>query len=208
LTSAAAELVFRRRLLRQMALFLVGSLLFPYVSQVYPPLDLDAMLVFFGLVFFAALTLAIFLDRQARGRKDIEILRHLFTGLIPIPFILSAALFLNGKLDSPKSVTYHQTTVVGRYLMKGIVRGTRRLFVSSWRDGRKIERLAVDPDDFDRFHEGDRINVGEQPGALAIPWFYGVYRAGQVRVELPSETHMKANSPKSPPEEKPDPPNQ
>jgi hypothetical protein len=208
LTSAAAELVFRRRLLRQMALFLVGSLLFPYVSQVYPPLDLDAMLVFFGLVFFAALTLAIFLDRQARGRKDIEILRHLFTGLIPIPFILSAALFLNGKLDSPKSVTYHQTTVVGRYLMKGIVRGTRRLFVSSWRDGRKIERLAVDPDDFDRFHEGDRINVGEQPGALAIPWFYGVYRAGQARVELPSETHMKANSPKSPPEEKPDPPNQ
>ncbi len=208
LTSAAAELVFRRRLLRQMAIFLVGSLLFPYVSQVYPPLDLDAMLVFFGLVFFAALTLAIFLDRQARGRKDIEILRHLFTGLIPIPFILSAALFLNGKLDSPKSVTYHQTTVVGRYLMKGVVRGTRRLFVSSWRDGRKIERLAVDPDDFDRFHEGDRINVGEERGALGIPWFYGVYRAGQVRVELPSETHMKADSPKNPPDEKPDPPNQ
>jgi hypothetical protein len=200
--------VFRRRLLRQMAIFLVGSLLFPYVSQVYPPLDLDAMLVFFGLVFFVALTLAIFLDRQARGRKDIETLRHLFTGLIPIPFILSAALFLNGKLDSPKSVTYHQTTVVGRYLMKGIVRGTRRLFVSSWRDGRKIERLAVDPDDFDRFHEGDRINVGEQRGALGIPWFYGVYRAGQARAELPAETHMKANSPKSPPEDKPDPPHQ
>ncbi len=208
LTSAAAELVFRRRLLRQMAIFLVGSLLFPYVSQVYPPLDLDAMLVFFGLLFFVALTLAIFLDRQARGRKDIEILRHLFTGLLPIPFLLSAALFLNGKLDSPKSVTYHQSTVVGRYLMKGVVRGTRRLFVSSWRDGRKIERLAVDPDDFDRFEEGDRINVGEERGALGIPWFYGVYRVGQVRVELPSQTHMKANPPKSPAETKPEPPNQ
>jgi hypothetical protein len=207
LTSAAAELVFRRRLLRQMAIFLVGSLLFPYVSQVYPPLDLDAMLVFFGLVFFVALALAIFLDRQARGRKDIEILRHLFTGLIPIPFILSVGLFLNGKLDSPQKVAYHQTTVAGRYLMKGIVRGTRRLFVYSWRDGRKIERLAVDPDDFDRFHDGDRINVGEEPGALGIPWFYGVYRAGQARVELPPETHLKPNKPQTP-QEKPNPPNQ
>jgi len=46
---AAAELVFRRRLLLQMAIFLSGSLLFPYVSQIYAPLDLDAMLVFFGL---------------------------------------------------------------------------------------------------------------------------------------------------------------
>lgn len=191
-----------------MAIFLVGSLLFPYVSQVYPPLDLDAMLVFFGLVFFATLTLAIFLDRQARGRKDIEVLRHLFTGLIPIPFILSVGLFLNGKLDSPKDVAYHQTSVEGRYLMKGIVRGTRRLFVYSWRDGRKIERLAVDPDDFDRFHEGDRINVGEEPGALGIPWFYGVYRSGQARPQLPAETHLKPNTPGGQPQKSPDPPNQ
>jgi hypothetical protein len=198
LTSAAAELVFRRRLLRQMAVFLAGSLLFPYLSQVYPPLDLDAMLVFYGLVFFAALTLAIFLDRQARARKDIEILRHLFTGLLPIPFLLSAALFLNGKLDSPKNVTYHETTVEGRYLMRGIVRGTRRIFVYSWREGRKYERLAVDSDDYDRFHEGDRINVGEEPGALGIPWFYGVYRAGQSYVPLPAETHMNSGKPKTP----------
>src|SRR5271169_1764177 len=205
LTSAAAEFVFRRRLLRQMAVFLFGSLLFPYLSQLYPPLDLDAMLVFFGLVFFLALTLAIFLDRQARARKDIEVLRHLFTGLIPIPFIISAALILNGRLDSSKNVEYHQTTVEGRYLMRGIVRGTRRLFVYSWREGRKYERLAVDSDDFDRFHEGDKINVGAEPGALGIPWFYGVYRAGQSHTELPAETHMNANKPRSSPPDAPAP---
>jgi len=209
LTSAAAEVVFRRRLLRQMAIFLAGSLLFPYLSQVYPPLDVDAMLVFYGLVFFAALVIAMILDRQARARKDIEILRHLFTGLIPIPFILSAGLFLNGKLDSPKNVVYHQTTVVGRYQMKGIIRGSRRLFVQSWREGRKIERLAVDTDDFDRFRDGDRINVGQEPGALGIPWFYGVYRAGQAGVPLPSETQMDAGKPQKPSEEPPKPaPNQ
>jgi hypothetical protein len=67
LTSAAAELVFHRRLMRQMALFLAGSLAFPYLSQLYPPLDLDEMLVFFGVVFFATLALAIYLERSARA---------------------------------------------------------------------------------------------------------------------------------------------
>lgn len=196
LTSAAAELVFRRRLLRQMAIFLAGSLLFPYVSQVYPPLDLDAMLVVFGLIFFLALTVLVFLDRQARARKDIELLKHFFTGLLPVPFILSAALFLNGKFDSTKNVSYHETTVEGRYLMKGMVRGTRRLFVYSWREGRKYERLAVDSDDFDRFHVGDKVNVGVEPGALGIPWFYGVYRAsGAALAPPPPDTHMRADKP-------------
>lgn len=176
LTSAAAELVFRHRLYRQMAVFLLGSLLFPYLSQVYPPLDIDAMLVFFGIVFFLALALAIFLERQARARKDIEVARHLCTGLIPIPFIFSVALFLNGKLDSPVNVKYHPSTVDSRYQMKGIVRGSRRLFVYSWREGHRYERLAVDYDDYERFHEGDKLVVGVAPGALGIPWYYGVYR--------------------------------
>jgi hypothetical protein len=203
LTSAAAELVFRRRLLIQMAIFLTGSLLFPYLSQLYPPLDLDGMLIFFGLLFFFALALAVFLERQARARKDILIQRHLFTGLLPIPFILSAALFLNGKLDSPKNVVYHQTSVQGHYLMRGIVRGTRRLLVYSWREGRKTESLAVDSDDFDRFHDGDKINVGEQPGALGIPWFYGVYRAGQAQVVLPPDSRIEADKPKPAPKSPP-----
>ncbi len=176
LTSAAAELVFRRRLVRQMAVFLTGSLLFPYLSQIYPPLDLDAMLVFFGVVFFVALGLAIYLDRRARARQDIEVARHLFTGLLPIPFIFSVALLLNGRLDSPTGVKYHPSEVDSRYQMRGIVRGSRRLFVYSWREGHRYERLAVDTDDFDRFRDGDRIVVGVEPGALGIPWYYGVYR--------------------------------
>src|SRR5258705_4878576 len=85
LTSAAAELVFRRRLIRQMTVFLAGSLLFPYVSQIYPPLDIDGMLVFFGLVFFLTLALAIVLDGRARSRQEIEVMRHPLSRLIPIP---------------------------------------------------------------------------------------------------------------------------
>ena len=197
LTSAAAEVVFRKRLLWQMAIFLVGSLLFPTLSQIYPPLDLDAMLVFYGLVFFLALTLAIFLDRRARARKEIELLKHLFTGLIPIPFILSFALFLNGRLDSPKNLEYHPATVEGRYFMRGVVRGTKRIFVYSWRSDRKYERLAVDSDDYDRFQAGDKVNVAVEPGALGIQWFYGVYRASSPEHPLPPpNARWEADKPK------------
>jgi len=34
----------------------------------------------------------------------------------------------------------------------------------------------VDADDFGRFHDGDQIVVGVEPGVLGIPWYYGVYR--------------------------------
>jgi hypothetical protein len=176
LTSAAAEVMFRRRLLKRTAVFLAGSLAFPYVSQIYPPLDLDLMLVFFGLLFFIALTIAVVLDRRAQTRQEIEVLKRVYLGFIPLPWILAATLLANGALDSQKNVAYHATIVHSRYNMPGIVRGTRRLFVHSWRDGQKIERLAVNSDDYDRFRTGDSVAVGVKPGALGIPWYFGVYR--------------------------------
>ena len=176
LTSAAAEVMFRRRFLNRTAVFLAGSLAFPYISQIYPPLDLDWMLVFFGVLFFVALAVAVVLDRRARGRQDLEVLKRIYSGFIPLPLILAATIYINGKLDSKKNVVYHPTTVDSRYNMPGIVRGTRRIFVRSWRDGQKYERLAVDADDYDRFRPGDPVFVGVEPGALGIPWYYGVYR--------------------------------
>jgi len=58
--------MFRQRLIKQTTFFLVGSLLFPYLTQIYPPLDLDLMLVFFGVLFFIALGIAVVLDWRAR----------------------------------------------------------------------------------------------------------------------------------------------
>jgi hypothetical protein len=162
--------------MKRTAVFLAGSLLFPYVSQLYPPLELDWMLVFFGLIFFIGLTVAVFVDRGARNRQDIEVLKRIYAGFIPLPWILAATLFLNGKLDTPKNVVYYPTTVQSRFNMRGMVRGSRRLLVRSWRPGQKVERLAVDVDDYDRFHDGDAVVVGVAPGALGISWFYGIYR--------------------------------
>ena len=138
--------------------FLVGSLAFPYVSQIaYPPLDLDLMLVFFGLLFFLALTIAVILERRARQHKEIEVLKRIYAGFIPLPWILAATLFVNGRLDSQKNLAYFPTTVESKFNMKGIVRGSRRLHLRSWRVGQKVEGLAVDPDDFDRFQSGDKV---------------------------------------------------
>jgi hypothetical protein len=176
LTSAAAEVMFRAWLMWRTAIFLLGSLAFPYVSQVYPPLDLDLMLVFFGVFFFGVLFLAVTLERRARNRKEIEILKRVYSGFIPLPWILAATLFINGRVDSAKNLTYYPTVVEGRFNMKGVVKGSRRLLVRSWRPGQRFERLAVDADDFDRFHDGDFVEVAVQPGGLGIPWYYGVYR--------------------------------
>jgi hypothetical protein len=176
LTSAAAEVMFRRRLVYRTAIFLLGSLLFPYVSQIFPPLDIDLMLIFFGVIFFTALFLSVTLERRARNRNEIEVLKRIYAGFIPLPWILAATLFVNGRLDDAKNITYHPTVVEGRFNMKGIVRGSRRLLVRSWRPGMHFERLAVDMDDFDRFKDGDDVEVAVQPGALGIPWYYGTYR--------------------------------
>src|SRR5215475_10559275 len=137
LTSAAAELMFRKRLIKQTAFFLAGSLLFPYMTPIYPPLDLDLMLVFFGVLFFAALSIAVILDRRARKHQEIEVLKRIYAGFIPLPWLLAAAIFLNGKLDSAGKVRYVPTEVQGKFLMKGLVRGSRRLVVRSWRPDQK-----------------------------------------------------------------------
>jgi hypothetical protein len=104
------------------------------------------------------------------------VLKRIYAGFIPLPWILAATLLVNGRLDAQKNVVYHATTVESRFNMRGIVRGSRRLLVNSWRDGQKVERLAVDSDDFDRFKKGDSVVIGVEPGALGIPWYYGVYR--------------------------------
>ena len=179
LTSTAAELVFRKRLIKQTFFFLAGSLLFPYITQIYPPLDLDLMLVFFGVLFFIALAIAVLLDRRARKHQEIEVLKRIYAGFIPLPWILAFAIFLNGRLDSPNKLVYVPERVEGKFLMKGLVRGTRRLVVRSWRPEQKVERLPVDPDDYERFKVGDQIQVAVQPGVLGIPWVYGVYRQGR-----------------------------
>src|ERR1700733_7988345 len=89
LTSAAAEVMFRRPLVSRTAIFLLGSLAFPYASQIFPPLDIDLMLIFFGVIFFTALFLAVTLEQRARNRKVIHVTSSIYAEFIPLAWILA-----------------------------------------------------------------------------------------------------------------------
>ena len=174
LTSAAAELVVRRRLVRRTAFFLVGIIVFVAASQVFPALELDAILIFAGLVFFFSLALGYWIDRRARKRQEVEVMKRIYFGMIPVPWIFAGMLFLNGKLDTSRPIRV-PAMVVGKFATGGLPR-SRRLLVTSWRGGRRIEHIAVDQNDYDRFQRGDDIVVQAQKGAFGVPWVYGVYR--------------------------------
>ena len=174
LTSAAAELVVRRRLVRRTAFFLVGIIVFIAASQVFPALEIDAILIFAGLIFFFSLALGYWIDVRARKRLEVEAMKRVYFGMISVPWIFAAMLFLNGKLDTSRPIRVH-ATIVGKFSTNGLPR-SRRLVVTSWRGSRPIERLAVDQNDYDRFQRGDDIVVQAQKGAFGLPWVNGVYR--------------------------------
>ncbi len=174
LTSAAAEVMLRRRLLYRTAWFLLGAVAFLPASQVFPPLELDAILIFVGVLFFFALGLAVWIERRARARAEIEALKRIYFGIVPVPWLLAAVLFVNGKFDTAPP-TRQVASVVGKFSMPGVLRSSR-LVVTSWREGRRIERVPVDRDDFGRFQRGDHVVVHMQNGVVGIPWVYAVYR--------------------------------
>jgi hypothetical protein len=169
------RVVLRRRLMIRTAWFLVGSLIFVPASQVFPPLELDGILIFVGIIFFAGLWLAFLIDQRARQRSDVEIFKRIYFSLIPLPWIVAGLLFVNGKYDSSVQQREH-AEVISRFNMPGLVFRSRRLVVTSWREGHQIERLPVDTFDYDRFHQGDNVFVGIHSGLLGIPWVYAVYR--------------------------------
>ncbi|HXN24945.1 MAG TPA: hypothetical protein VOA41_19610 [Candidatus Dormibacteraeota bacterium] len=161
--------------MQRTAFFLLGAVIFVPISQLYAPLEIDSIFIFAGLFFFFVLGLGLLIERRARKRGEVEALKRIYFGFIPLPWLLSGLLFINGYFDRAQP-REHRTVVVEKFYMRGLVRGSRRLIVKSWREGQRLERLAVDRDDFDRFERGDEILVKSQPGLVGIPWVYGVYR--------------------------------
>jgi hypothetical protein len=174
LTSAAAEVLLRRRLFRRTGWFLLGAVLFIPVSKLYPPLELDAILIFVGVMFFFTLALGFWIDLRARRRQEVELMKRIYFGFLPVPWLLTALLFLNGRFDTAPPAR-PVTTVVGKFSMPGFLR-TNRLVVRSWRNPGEVERVPVDPDDYLRFQRGDQVIVQVQEGLVGITWVFAVYR--------------------------------
>jgi hypothetical protein len=174
LNSTAAEFSLRKRLLNRTALFLLGALAFVVAGNRHPPLELDGILIFIGVLFFVTLGIAMWLERRALRHAEVEALKRVYYGLIPIPWLLAILLLANGAADNARPRVV-ETRVVGKFAMRGPV-PTRRLVVTSWREGHRVERVPVDGGDFDRFSTGDAIEVKVGGGLVGIPWVAGVSR--------------------------------
>jgi hypothetical protein len=174
LTSTAAEFLLRKNLLNRTGLFLLGAIAFVAASNRYPALDLDGILIFIGVLFFITLGLAIWLERRAQRHVEVEALKRIYFGLIPVPWLLAGLLLANGALNrvAPTTVEAH---VVGKFAMRGWL-PSRRLIVTSWRDGHQVERLRVDASVFDSITTGDSVDVKVEDGWVGIPWVLDVSR--------------------------------
>jgi hypothetical protein len=173
LTSTAAEFALRRKLLNRTAFFVLGALAFVASSNRFPPLELDGILIFIGVLFFLTLGLAIWLERRALRHVEVEALKRVYYGLIPVPWILSALLFGNGAFDrDPPKI--EEARVIGKFAMGGAL-PSRRLVVTSWREGHGVERVPVDRVNFDNFSRGDIIEIKVMDGLVGIPWVVDVF---------------------------------
>jgi hypothetical protein len=172
LGSSAAEFSLRRQLLNRTAIFVLGSLAFVVASGRYPALELDGILIFIGVLFFLTLGLAIWVERRALRHAEVEALKRVYYGVIPVPWLLSALLLANGALDR-STPQIEEVRVIGKFSMRGPV-PSRRLVVTSWREGHRLERLAVGRMDFDSFSRGDLAEVQIDGGLVGIPWVAGV----------------------------------
>ena len=174
MSSPVAELVLRRRILNRTAIFLLGVLAFLVASNWYPPLELDGILIFVGIVFMITMVLAISVERRAVRHTEMEALKRIYFGLVPVPWLLGLLLLINGGLDraAPKDCP---ASVIEKFALTAPL-PHRRLIITSWRAGRQLERVAVDRDDFNRFHPGDAILVRVHEGLVGIPWESGVSR--------------------------------
>jgi len=172
LGSGAAELLLRKRLLNRTAVFVLGALAFVAASVRYPPLELDSALIFIGVLFFPTLGLAIWVERRALRHAEVEALKRIYYGLVPIPWLLAILLLGNGALDRG-AAHMEEARVVGKFAMAGAL-PIRRLVVTSWREGHRVERVSIDRSDYDSYHPGDLVDVKVQDGLVGIPWVAGV----------------------------------
>ena len=174
LGAAAAELALRRRLLNRTAVFLLGAIAFVSLSGRYPPLDLDGILIFVGLLFFVTLAIGMVVERRALRHSEVEGIKRLYYALIPVPWLLTFILVGNGLLDRA-TAEIHNARVISRFSMSGPLT-SRRLVVQSWRSDHRFERVPATRFDLDRFHAGDDIVIHVKGGLIGIPWVEEISR--------------------------------
>ncbi|HTR46028.1 MAG TPA: hypothetical protein VMM16_01390 [Verrucomicrobiae bacterium] len=165
-------MTLRKSLLNRTAIFVLGALAFVAASVRYPPLEVDSVLIFIGVLFFPTLGLAMWVEHRALRHAEVEALKRVYYGLVPIPWLLAGLLLINGALDR-NAPQIEEARVVGKFAMAGAL-PIRRLVVTSWREDHRFERIAISRSEYPEYRAGDLVNVKVQSGLVGIPWISGV----------------------------------
>jgi hypothetical protein len=174
LGAAAAEIALRRRLLNRTAVFLLGAIAFVSLSGRYPPLDLDAILIFVGLLFFVTLAIGMLVERRALPHAEVEAIKRLYLRADP------GALAPHCDPDRERTLRSRARAGLARSRHQPIFHGRS---VAQPPPGGSV--VALRPPlrarpatrfDLDRFHAGDDIVIHVKGGMIGIPWVEGISR--------------------------------
>ncbi len=161
-----------RRLISKLGIFLLGILALVPGTRIYPPLEIDRMFIFFGVLFVVTLGLVMWVEYQLRRDRPAEIGSRILRSLVIVPWILTGLLLANGRFDRDPP-QQHQAQVAGTFRSAGMVM-TDRLVLPSWRSGRRWERVAVSARFIAGIRPGDSVQVFIKPGLAGIAWVAGV----------------------------------
>ena len=153
---------------------MLGALAFVVAGSQFPPLEIDGILIFVGLLFFLTLGLGMWVERRALQHAEVEALkRNLLwadSGAVAAGRVANRQWLAGSR---PSRILADQ--VISRVRMFGPL-PSNRLVVRSWREGHNVERIPVTRTDFDRFHPNDEVVVKTGIGLVGIPWVVGVDR--------------------------------
>jgi len=171
------------RLISKLGIFLLGILALVPATRIYPPLEIDRMFIFFGVLFVVALGLAVRVEYQLRRNRPAETGSRIFRSLVVVPWILTGLLLANGRFDRDPPQR-HQAQVAGTFRSGGMAM-THRLVLPSWRSRRRWERVAVSAKLIAAVRTGDTVQVLIKPGLAGIAWVAGVEKVETLPLSPP-----------------------
>src|SRR5690348_15848669 len=95
----------RRSLVNRLGIFLLGAIAFLVPCFLYPPLDLDGILIFFGVIFFITIGLAMWAERRSIRSQEVELLKHVFQSLVLIPWLFAFCFLPMARSIAPRRRT-------------------------------------------------------------------------------------------------------
>jgi hypothetical protein len=152
---------------------ILGLLCFAFAMIAWRPLD-DAPFYWTGLIlFFLALLVMSYVQRQAKKGMDVSAFFPFTTWLAFGCALVALVIVVNAKVDH-SAVEQHQQVVTRKFVTHGRS-SSNNIEFSSWRN-RPFEKISVSRQTYDHFQVNQPIIVDLHHGALGIPWIGAVHR--------------------------------